>query len=108
LRIANFKIARDGIERAMSEQSPGARFRVTGHYEMTDRGGFVLGHIERAVIRPGTRVTTGSEPPTLTIHGVECIDNPAEQRYLNALVFAERPSLEFVQRVFPIGSMIEL
>ncbi len=51
---------------------------------------------------------TGTDPSTLTISGVEFLDNLAEKRFWNALVFAERPALDFVKRVFPLGSIIEL
>ena len=84
------------------------RFRVSDHSELTDRGAFVVGNVVDGVIRPGMRAMTRLEPPTLTIAGVESLDNLGAHRHWNALVFSERPSLEFVTRAFPIGSFIEV
>jgi hypothetical protein len=84
--------------------TPGRRrFKVTDQAELADRGAFVLGKIIDGVVRPGMRVKTHLEPPALTISGVEFLDNVAERRHLNALVFAEHPTLNFVAHGFPVA-----
>jgi hypothetical protein len=52
-------------------------------------------------------VATGSHPDQLRIAGVEFLDNIAERTYRNALVFAERPTLEFIKSAFPVGTVVE-
>ena len=86
----------------------GGKFEVTDHYELAERGGFVIGRIVAGVIRPGMFTRTGLEPPHLEVAGVEFLDNVSERKHWNALVFAERPSLSFVEQAFPVGSIIEL
>ncbi len=82
------------------------RFEVTGHDELTGRGAFIVGHIRSGVIRPGMYVDTLSD--SLRIAGVECLDNTRERKYLHALVFAERPSLDVVRAAFPVGTVVEI
>ena len=83
-------------------------FEVTSHFELKDRGGFVIGHIKSGSVAVGMYVNTGSQPPTLKVSGVEFVDNVSEKKYWNALLFAERPKLDFVERVFPVGFKIEV
>jgi hypothetical protein len=90
----------------MSEQA--GKFEVTDHFELTGRGGFVVGRIVQGSIRPGMFVATGSHPDQLRIAGVEFLDNIAERTYRNALVFVERPTLEFVKSAFPVGTVVEV
>jgi len=84
-----------------------APFEVTGHYALSWRGGFVLGQIRGGGFRPGMRVVAGDNSSTLTISGVEHLCNPAERRYMQALIFREKPGLESVLRWFPVGTVIE-
>ena len=84
------------------------RFEVTDHAELEDRGAFVVGRIVDGVVRPGMRVTTWLHPPSLTISGVESLDKLSERKHWTALVFAERPTLEFVARAFPIGGIVDV
>ena len=71
------------------------RFEVTIHHELAERGAFVIGHVLDGVIRPGTCVDTNLDPPILRVAGIEFLDNISEKKYSNALIFAERPSLEW-------------
>jgi len=87
---------------------PSGKFEITGHYELTGRGGFLIGRIVDGVIRIGMSVTTDLDPGELKIAGVEYLDNFSEGKYRNALIFAEKPSLEFVKRAFPVGIVIEV
>jgi hypothetical protein len=84
------------------------RFEVTSHFELADRGAFVIGYIRAGFIRPGMCVDTHLEPPRLRITGVEVLDNSSEKKHWNALIFAERPTLDFVKAAFPIGGVIEV
>jgi hypothetical protein len=90
----------------MSEQ--GGKFEVADHFELTGRGGFVIGRIVEGALRPGMLVSTGSNPAQLRIVGVEFLDNIAERQHRNALMFAEQPSLEFVKEAFPVGTVMEI
>ncbi len=85
-----------------------AQFEVTKHYELRERGAFVIGHIREGDIRIGMQVLTEAEPPTLTICGVESVDNVSEKKYWNALLFSEKPSMEFIKNVFPKGSTLNI
>jgi hypothetical protein len=92
----------------MPKVSDRGRFKVIDHAELSDRGAFVLGNIIDGVIRPGMRANTRLDPPALTISGVESLDNLSERRHWNALIFAEHPTLEFVARAFPVGSVVDV
>jgi hypothetical protein len=97
-----------GVSRLMNLNAHIGRFEVTSHFELTGRGAFVIGHIRDGLIRPGMYVDTQRDPSRLRVSGVEFVDNIAEKKYRNALVFAERPTLDFVKAAFPIGSVMEL
>ena len=84
------------------------QFEVTDHAEFAGRGAFVVGKIVDGVVRPGMRAKTRLNPPALTVSGVESLDKLSERKHWNALIFAEHPSLEFVARAFPIGSLVDL
>ncbi len=92
----------------MGRQAKHGQFEVTDHYRMASRGAFVIGNIVGGTIRPGMRVNTGLQPSTLRINGVEFVDNLKERRHWNVLIFAEGPTLEFIKRAFPVGSLIEV
>jgi len=82
-------------------------FEVTDHLEISGRGAFVIGRIRDGVFRVGMQVSTGGEPPALTISRVEYLDRVAERKFWNVLAFREHPTLEFLKRVFPIGALLE-
>ena len=90
------------------------RFEVLDHYELTNRGAFVVGRILDGVIRPGMRAKTQFDQSALKISGVESLtgvqprDNQSTRKHWTALIFAEHPTLEFVARAFPIGSVIDV
>ena len=67
----------------------------------------MVGQIVGGVVRIGMKARTGLEPAFLTVGGVEFLDNLRERKHWNALVFAERPALEFIERAFPVGTIIE-
>ncbi len=83
------------------------RFEVTRHFGLSGRGAFVIGYIVEGMIRVGMVVRTGMDPPVLTISGVEFVDNTAERKSWNALLFAD-PSLEIIERAFPVGSILDI
>ena len=92
----------------MKTEEEAGRFEVTGHFEVTGRGAFVIGHIIAGMIAPGMRVRAIPSSHVLTICGVECVDNISEKKYWNALVFAEKPNLAFIRAAFPVGTTIEI
>ena len=83
-----------------------ARFEVTGHYELSERGAFLIGHIRTGTFRNGMLIDAAGHKERFTISGIEFLDNIAEQKHWNALVFRERPNLEALQRLFPVGSIV--
>ena len=83
-----------------------ARFEVTGHCELSARGAILIGHIQAGVFRNGMLIGSAAHSERFTISGIEFLDNIAERRHWNALVFRERPSLEALQRLFPVGSVV--
>lgn len=91
----------------MSKTETG-KFEVTEHYELEDRGAFVIGNILSGEIRIGMCVETGLDPATLKISGIEFMDNVSEMKYWNALIFEEKPSLDFIKNAFTIGKKIEV
>ena len=82
------------------------QFEVTDHYELS-HGVFVVGHICDGVFREGMKVPTGQDPAFLTVSVIEYVDNLAKGKFWNALAFRERPTLEFVKSVFPVGAVLE-
>ena len=70
-----------------------AEFEVTDHFYLKQRGGFVIGHIRKGTIRPGMVVQIRKDGKSLTISGVEFVDNITEKTFTNALVFQEKPKL---------------
>ncbi len=91
----------------MSQQAERSQFEVADHIEIKNHGVFVIGDVLGGKIRLGMQVNTGLEPPTLTICRVEIVYLKG-RKYLIALRFTERPSLEFIKRAFPVGSFIEV
>jgi hypothetical protein len=82
-------------------------FAVTDHLDLGGRGAVVVGHILEGVLGAGMRVATYADPPFLTLRSVEAVDNVREKKSWSALVFEERPTLDFVRRTFPVGGVLE-
>jgi hypothetical protein len=84
-----------------------AQFEVTNHFELPERGAFVVGHIRNGTFRIGMIVEADPPDSHLTISGIEYVDNIKEKRFWNALRFREQPSLETVKRRFPVGTVLK-
>jgi hypothetical protein len=85
-----------------------SQFEVTGHYFVSSRGAIITGQLLSGGIRMGTEIPTGTEPPMLTISGIETLTSIEKKPCGNGLIFREQPTLEFLQRVFPVGTVIQL
>ena len=55
----------------------------------------------------GMKVRTNDVPEFLTIVAMEYMESPRTGQPCNALKFDERPTLQFVQQAFPVGSFLE-
>ena len=85
-----------------------ATFEVTEHFHLPERGAVLVGHIRTGTFRIGMRIDTlSSDHPTLTISAIEFLDNLAEQRFWNALMFREQPTLDQLIALCPVGSVLE-
>ena len=84
-----------------------AEFEVTDHFYLKERGGFVIGNIKSGLFKMGMEVSCSEEGQSLTISGIEYLDNLKEKSFKNALVFKEKPSLEFVKSLFPVGTVLK-
>jgi hypothetical protein len=93
-----------------------ALFEVTDHFYIRGRGVVVSGHPRNGRFRKGMLVHTGDDPPVLIVTGLD-IGHTVKRRAIFGVVFEERrdiygvwfgdaPSLEFVQKVFPVGSVL--
>jgi translation elongation factor EF-Tu-like GTPase len=83
-------------------------FEVAGHFELTERGAFVIGQIVSGIWRIGDRVSTIGGDAKFTIAGIECLDYISLKKSAIALVFVERPTLEQIQRAFPCGTTLTI
>ena len=83
-----------------------ATFEVTDHYELPQRAAFVIGQIRSGVFRCGMSVSTRDGAMSLTISGIESLDNLALGQHSNALSFRERPTLDELRQQFPVGSIL--
>jgi hypothetical protein len=81
-------------------------FEVTHHYYIEKRGGFVIGRIQSGIFKIGMKVPIDEDGTSLTISGIEYIDNVKTKMVANALIFKEKPSLDYVKKVFPVGSVL--
>jgi hypothetical protein len=68
-------------------------FEAADHYYLPAHGGFVIGHIRGSVSKIGMRIRRGSDLATLTVCGIESLDNVRERVFRNALVSLERQAL---------------
>jgi hypothetical protein len=87
---------------------PSGKFEVTDHYELRERGAFVVGLICEGIIKPGDFAALLDGVTYWKISGVEFLDNTAERTYRNALMFRKRPARADVEREFPVGSHIDV
>lgn len=85
-----------------------ALFEVTDHFEVTGRGVLVVGHVVGGRFRKGMLVHTEDDPAVLTIASIGFLCNTKERKYLIDVTFREKPSLAFVKRVFPVGSVLHI
>ena len=84
-----------------------SEFEVTDHFYLKERGGFVIGNIKSGLFKMGMVVSCSEEGQSLTISGIEYLDNLKEKNFKNALVFKEKPSVEFVKSFFPVGCILK-
>jgi len=82
-------------------------FEVTDHYELPERGAFVIGHIRSGMFRIGMVLYSPFGNSHFTISGIECVDNIRERKNWNALTFQERPALATLKVCFPVGAMLK-
>jgi hypothetical protein len=83
------------------------KFEVVDHCEIALRGVFVVGLLREGTMKLGMKVRTNDAPELLTVAAMEYMESPRTGQPCNALKFDERPTLEFVQQAFPIGSFLE-
>jgi len=88
--------------------SSATRFKVTDHFQIAERGAFVIGHIVEGTIRLGMVAFARDGSARFTVRAVEYLDNLAEKKFWNALLFSEHADLETVRNTFPVGSIIEV
>ncbi len=84
-----------------------SEFEVTDHYFLEERGGFLIGRIYSGQFKVGMTVPLKDDRNKFTIAGIEFLDNLAEKSFKNALIFSEKPDLEYLKRMFPVGSMLK-
>jgi hypothetical protein len=84
-----------------------AQFEVTDHFEIPNRGAFLIGHIRTGMFRIGMVVCAEPSGEVFTISGIEFVDNTREKKYWNALVFQEKPELDTLRRCFPVGTVLK-
>lgn len=82
------------------------QFEVTGHFFISGRGTLLVGQLFGGGDWLGMRIPTHDEPAWLTVSGVMFNCNPKAGIYSQSLVFREQPTLEFLQRVLPVGMLI--
>lgn len=89
-----------------TEELESPTFEVTDHFYLPGRAAFVIGHIRSGLFRNGMSIQSPDEVLTLTISGIEFMDNLAERKHWNALTFRERPTLDQLKRHIPVGSIL--
>ena len=86
-----------------------ARIEIADHFQITGRGSVAACHILDGVLRIGMRVVTGhADPSHLTIGAIDYVDKLSTGEFWIALQFDERPSLERLKDLLPVGSTIEV
>ena len=83
-----------------------ASFELTGHFELAQRGAFVVGHLRDGVCRIGMSVTSDIAGQTYVISGIEYLDNISERKFWSALIFREKPAIAEIERAFPAGTLL--
>ena len=81
-------------------------FEVINHYYIENRGSFVIGHIKSGIFQIGMKVPIDQDGSSLTISGIESVDYVGRKIFHNAIIFKEKPSLDYVKKVFPVGSVL--
>ena len=76
-----------------------AEFKVTDHFYLKDRGGFVIGQIRNGIFKIGMTVSIEEDGNSLTISGIEYVDKSTERKFRNALLFKEKPELDLVKTI---------
>lgn len=88
------------------ENNGTALFTVKDHFELSGHIVQIFGKIRAGTLRVGMRVRTADEPPSLTIAGIDFIDQCSTHESWIGISFLERPSKELLKRAFPVGSMV--
>ena len=87
---------------------PTGTFEVTNHFELKDRGAYIVGHIHDGVVKIGDTIAWPHHDSGLTVIGIECLDNISEKKFWNALIFRERPTKPELEQAFPVGALIDV
>ena len=90
----------------MNEKDHKPKFEVTDHYYLENRGAFVIGNIVSGEFTIGMKIDTTDKISSLTISGIEYVDNISKRSYKNALVFKEYTTIEYLKKAFPTGTII--
>lgn len=83
-----------------------AEFKVTDHYHLNEKGGFVIGQIKSGTFRIGMTVPVGELEALLTISGIEYLEYIDKKKFFTVLIFEEKPSIEYVKNAFPVGVVL--
>jgi hypothetical protein len=83
-----------------------SRFEVTDHYELPGRGAFLIGNIMDGTLRIGMSMRARDQEVPLTISRIEYVDHRQLRRFANALTFHEQPSLDYLKKTYPLGSVV--
>jgi len=83
-----------------------AEFKVTDHFYLEDKGGFVIGRIQNGIFKIGMTVSIEEDGNSLTISGIEYVDKLTERKFSNALLFKEKPELDYLKKIFPVGFVL--
>jgi hypothetical protein len=78
-------------------------FNVTAHYDLPDRGGFVLGAV-CGEVRAGMSVRGVGSSRFYVVVGVETLSGKGG--HLQALIFRGKPAIAEIAEAFPIGSAV--
>lgn len=84
-----------------------ARFEVAGHSAVSGRGVFIYGHIRSGRFREGMIIFANGRPPALTIAHIEFMDKVSTHEAHIALFFREKPDLEMLREMFPVGVLVQ-